>query len=220
MFRRWRLKKIHTKFLESCRTLNADREYWEREGCLKRLLLHTLIPTPVIGLHVGAQPILRALEWLELSCHQQRLDEDVIKQYHQLVFDQAGGEYRRGDVTMPNNPLSPPPGSKVEALMRQFATTLTTQQDRFDASPQAPFDEVLALGVQAYHRIGVIHPFSDGNGRVARLSMNHVLRRYNHGYVILPALSRSPQHWERLQNAGKGDFQGLIEFARSFLHPL
>lgn len=68
-----------------------------------------------------------------------------------------------------------------------------------------------------YQRLGLIHPFSDANGRVARLAMNHLMRRYGLGYVVLPPLDEPGPLWEALQEAHKGHHAQLLEVARNNL---
>ena len=57
----------------------------------------------------------------------------------------------------------------------------------------------------------VIHPFSDGNGRVARLALNHLMRRYGQPYLVLPPLNESPP----LLGA---NLDPLVRFGRTHLH--
>ena len=58
---------------------------------------------------------------------------------------------------------------KVPTLMEAFGRRLERGPDSPDDTPDAAFD--------AHYKLAVIHPFSDGNGRCARLLMNLVLIR-------------------------------------------
>lgn len=78
----------------------------------------------------------------------------------------------------------------------------------------------MKLGVETYHQLGSIHPFHDGNGRVARLSMNYLLRRYGLGYVVFPALDESGVFWDLLLRAKNDGLEGLITFARQNTFPV
>ena len=67
-----------------------------------------------------------------------------------------------------------------------------------------------------HHRFAAIHPFDDGNGRMARLLMNLVLMRA--GYV--PAVLRQenrPAYYGALAQADGGDLGALVQFVASEL---
>ena len=55
--------------------------------------------------------------------------------------------------------LSPPPAASVPAEVKQFLAWFKSSQDRLDG---------LVRAAVAHLRFVTIHPFSDGNGRIAR----------------------------------------------------
>jgi len=89
--------------------------------------------------------------------------------------------------------LVPPNPVKVPDLMERLFATLAGIHD--------PVERAAAL----HHGIAAVHPFSDGNGRAARLGMNFVLLAA--GY---PPVSISPQlrtnYYAALEAADSGDF--------------
>jgi Fic family protein len=119
------------------------------------------------------------------------------------------------DSTLPR-----PPGPKIPLLMRQFDATLKEKQARLAGLSPVPADDVLRTAVGLHHRLVMIHPFSDVNGRVARLLMNHLLRRHGQPYVILPSLSASPEHMEALEEAHAGKPDRLVAFAEHHRYPV
>jgi Fic family protein len=110
----------------------------------------------------------------------------------------------------PDNPLRPPSPGELPGLL----AALDARMARNDAAGRDT-EAALRSAVELHHRIGTLHPFSDGNGRVARLAMNHQLRRFGHAYVIYPPLSESERFWNVLLGAGRGDFEPLVSFART-----
>ena len=75
------------------------------------------------------------------------------------------GEWRDHDVKVGNHvPVSP---GAIPRFMRRF-------EERYSSIGQ--FESILAAG-PAHHRLVHIHPFADGNGRVARLMSYATLRR-------------------------------------------
>ncbi|HYE98601.1 MAG TPA: Fic family protein, partial [Planctomycetota bacterium] len=134
------------------------------------------------------------------------------------IRPEEAGRYRRHELRMSANPLKPPAPQKISALMSALHATLKDVQREFDRAYPADPSAVLRAAVETYHRIGVIHPFQDGNGRVARLAMNHLLRRYQLGYVIYPPLSHCPPLWQALLQAGNGVLDPLMDIARACWH--
>ena len=69
----------------------------------------------------------------------------------------------------------------------------------------------IPLAADLHHRFAAIHPFDDGNGRMARLLMNLVLMRA--GYV--PAIMRQdrrPAYFGALAEADGGELGPLVQF--------
>jgi len=220
MFGRTRVRRLHQKFLASCRSLGDGRAYWERYPGWARALLGWLSPVPVLGLHEGGRGLAQALEWLEENARSRRLDEEVLRQYHRAVAEDAedAGQYRRGEAVVTERPLTLPGPQKVPALMKQLALGLDQAQEGFDRSGPPDARAALDLAVRTYVRLGEIHPFRDGNGRVARLAMNHLTRRYGVGYVLLPHLGESDRLWEALGEAHRGKFEAILDAAAASVH--
>lgn len=223
MFRRIRLRKAHTKFLESCRNLEAVRDYWGQASGFRRWFLELISPVPLLGVHEDGKLLLEALQWLEMNCVKVALGEDTIRENHRMVCRpgmEEAGNYRRGAVAVRESKVPRPAAPRIPALMKHLDLKLQDDQRRFEAQNPMDREAVFASAIHVYERIGLIHPFADANGRVARLSMNHLLRRYALGYVILPPLGESRELWEALQEAHKGHFEGLATFARHSLHAI
>lgn len=221
MFRRRRLKKAHARFLESCRNLREGRKYWELVSGFKRWFFQLVTPVPLLGLVGDGQRILSALEWLEANCKSRPLGEAVVRQYHKLIYsgDARGlGEYRKHEIVMADSAIKKRPAQKVLPAMMAFDAKLSAEQKRLDGQPEPDHSELIQLAVLVHHQLGLIHPFTDANGRVARLSMNHLLRRYEMGYVIYPPLGESDTMWQALQSAHRGDTAALIAFAKECVH--
>jgi Fic family protein len=84
------------------------------------------------------------------------------------------GEYRTGDVDLRSH--KPPSHSVVPDFMRRFAEAY--RPDRLSKSRQ------LTSIAAAHHHLMWIHPFADGNGRVARLMSHAMLHRLFGGYSL------------------------------------
>jgi Fic family protein len=207
MFQRRRLKKIHAKFLESCRNLKEGRQYLDQATGFKRFVLETLCPVPLLALHEEGEHLLKALRWLE-DHRRAPLQEQTLRDYHRMIYKggaEPAGEYRRGRVSVVGSSIPRPAPERIPALMKQLELRVTEAQRKFDGMDRTARPEVVKVAVDLYQRIGLIHPFADANGRVARLAMNHLLRRYDLSYVILPPLGEAPELMAALQEAHRGN---------------
>ena len=96
----------------------------------------------------------------------------------------APGEWRTGDVIVGRHiPISAP---AIDSFISRF-----TAGYRLDRLSQ--IDRVIAVAA-AHHRLVWIHPFSDGNGRVARLFSHAMFREIGMGtnlWSISRGLARS-----------------------------
>lgn len=219
MFRAFHLRKAHARFLESCRNLKEGRAYWDQAGGLTRWFLQALTPIPLLGLHEDGRLLLEALQWLEAHCRERPLREPEIRRYHQTLCGKnkaEAGQYRKHPLAVSSVPRPAP--EKIQAMMKQLDLKLAQEQEKLDAMKAPDPADVLKMAAETHRRIGHIHPFADGNGRVARLSMNHLLRRYNLGYILYPPLSESPALWKALQDADRGNLEPLLDFARTCLY--
>ena len=220
MFGRRRIKRVHAKFLESCRNLQEGRAYWAQSGGFRRWILDTLSPIPLIGLHENGRRLLEALQWLEMNRKSSMLREETLRRFHRMIQGEESpdaGAYRKRDIAVAGSKLSRPAAQKVPALMKQLDLKLEEEQARLDSVAKPDETGVLTLAVAVHQRIAFIHPFPDANGRVARLAMTHLLRRYGLGYSIFPPVNESADHWNALEAGHRGDLKPLVEFARSVM---
>lgn len=221
MVKRWRLKKVHAKFLESCRNLGEGRQYLSQASGLRRWILETFCPVPLLALHEDGERLLRALQWLEAHSKKCPVDEKVLRDYHRMIYkgsSECVGEYRKGRISVIGSSIPRPAPEKVSALMKQLEFKLAEHQTNLDSLGQVDELTVLTVAADLYQRVGLVHPFADANGRVARLAMNHILRRYGHGYVIFPPLSEAPELMAALQEAHRGKVDSLATLAKKCLH--
>ncbi len=141
-----------------------------------------------------------------------QITEEAIKHIHELtthrlLADELVGEYRKTQVVVKNSATGeitfrPPPAVEVPFLLISFLEWLnqTTGDDVHTA---------LKAGITHYEVVRV-HPFLDGNGRVARATATLVL--FKEGYDIKRFFAleeyydREPMvYYEALQSVGKAD---------------
>jgi Fic family protein len=132
------------------------------------------------------------------------------------------GAFRDAKVTIGRH--VPPEPKNLEPFLKRL-------EDAYAASKLSKTAQVIAVGA-AHHRFLWIHPFLDGNGRVARLMSHTMLKRLGIGtplWSVARGLARTePEYRRLLENADEqrqDDYDGrgtlseraLVDFCRYFL---
>jgi Fic family protein len=131
------------------------------------------------------------------------ITHQAILQLHALVMAKlvpSAGQYRDGPVSIRGSRHLPPPWQRVPELMDVW---LSWQQG--DGLAYSPIVRA-ALAHEAFLNI---HPFYDGNGRVARLLLNLQLMRDGYPTVLVQRSARET-YIRALEAAHFGDFQALV----------
>jgi Fic family protein len=134
--------------------------------------------------HLEAQDHYEAVQWVhELASGTAPLGEGVVAELHRRIVARSQPEIAGSYSQLPrrilgSNVVFPNP-LKIPALMEAFGAWL----ERAEASADAAFE--------AHLRLVTIHPFSDGNGRTARLLMNLVLLRAGYPLVAVRPQDRA-----------------------------
>ena len=132
------------------------------------------------------------------------------------------GELRTGEVVVGNH-LAP-----VAKVLPEFLSLFET---RYDPAKLSALMRIIAVAA-SHHRLLWIHPFFDGNGRVARLFSHALLKAIGIGsglWSVSRGLARNvtdyKRHltqadaWRQHDSDGRGSLslQGLVEFCEFFL---
>ncbi len=167
-------------------------------------------PEFIQWLHLEFYEALPRNEWFTTSLSGKRLPLEP-------------GKFRDHNVDVGRH--IPPDQDALGDFMRRF--------DGFYSDPAIPATDRLIALAAAHHRLAWIHPFGDGNGRVARLQSQAAMIRCGLDAEGLWTLSRGlarakPAYFQHLQAADQGranDFDGrgnlsdtaLSRFCRFFL---
>jgi cell filamentation protein, protein adenylyltransferase len=145
------------------------------------------------------------------------LEQDV-RELHRFVLagidDANAGRYRTGDVEISGSQFRPPAVSAVPGEMDVFGKWLS--------ATSVPGDEVASIegllrAVVAHTWFVQIHPFIDGNGRVARLLMNLVLMRYQFPIAIITKADRE-RYYDALEISQSSDLSAILALVTECLH--
>ena len=140
--------------------------------------------------HKGALDYVRAL-----ARRDEVLREGDVREIHKLVLLRSdpveAGLYSRHPRAVTGSTVRFPSPAELGPLMGDFGQWLGAQP----ATPRTAFE--------AHYRLVSIHPFSDGNGRTARLLMNLLLLRGGYPPVVIGPEQR-PDYIDGLESAQLG----------------
>jgi fido (protein-threonine AMPylation protein) len=118
------------------------------------------------------------------------------------IDDDGAGCIRRIPVGITGSKWEPPPAIVVEE-------ELDILLDWYNENKKSMHPVELA-GL-FHHKYLQIHPFKDGNGRVARELLNFILERNDYPPIVIP-VSRRQEYMEFLEEADNGDVVSLLRF--------
>lgn len=109
------------------------------------------------------------------------LSLQVVLFWHRKLFlgtkPDIAGKIRTHQVAISGSRFMPPSPVEVQPLLREFFRW-------YDRSKSSLHPVELAAAVHL--RFVTVHPFADGNGRMSRLLMNFVLKRYGYPLLNIP----------------------------------
>ncbi len=179
--------------------------------------------TPVVlkhGLTVGGKPLVEHLEainhqaaigWVEtLAARPDPPGEAGILALHRLVLrsidDASAGVYRQGQVYIAGSAYAPPPARAVPGRMAEYAAWLArTGADQSAGRGLHPVERA----AHAHFWLVDIHPFVDGNGRVARLLMNLLLLQAGYPVAIIRQEDRAA-YYAALEAGHEGKLDSFL----------
>jgi len=150
--------------------------------------------------HLEAKNHLEAVHLLyQLADAKRKVTEQDILELHRLVMskiDEAiAGKYRKQQVYIEGAAHVPPAPDGVPGLMRQAINEMNAPGKGIEAVKSAS---------RIHHLVAWIHPFVDGNGRMARLLLNLKLMRAGFPPIVLLKTERQ-SYYSALEKADDGD---------------
>ncbi len=146
------------------------------------------------GLTVAGKPVrdiyeavghAKAYDYLYTLVTCECITEEHLLQLHTLFYQQIdpanAGLYRSQAVYISGSRYALPSAGDIPRMMKDFVAWINAYDG--DLHP-------VAFAAQAHQRFVFIHPFVDGNGRVARLLMNLLLLRLGYSIAVIPPILR------------------------------
>jgi len=154
--------------------------------------------------HLEATNNARAFDLIEnMATKKKKIEHAVIQHIHEVVMAgilEDAGKYRTRNVRITGADKTPPDWSKVTRQMDE----LTEKIAQYKGHPV----EVASF---LHHGFVRIHPFIDGNGRVARLLTNLYLIARGYPPVVLKVEDRG-KYYRFLRAADAGNFGLFVNF--------
>ena len=135
----------------------------------------------IIGKKKEIQEVKNALRvYSQLNNFNYKSEDDFLKAHQMMMkyLDDDNGFYRdHGEGVKKNNEIiyRAPNSILVPSLMNSLFDYLNTSNDN-----------LIIKSIVFHYYFVVIHPFSDGNGRMARLWVSLILNNYNKNFEFIP----------------------------------
>jgi len=168
------------------------------------------------GLTVGGKPLreiyeavghAKAYEYMFSLLHNREITEGQIQYLHELFYQNIdsryAGVYRNIDVIITGSKYPVAPYQDLKMEMAKLCNFIKEERDNFH-----PVEFAALL----HKKFIFIHPFKDGNGRVARLLMNACLIQDGYIPAVIPPILRR-EYIDCLEIAHQDD-SNFIEFIK------
>ncbi len=170
----------------------------------------------------GQQAMFEELE--TRASRAEPLSISLLLDTHRRVFGAAwkegAGSLRTSSVAIAGMRHDPPPAPDVPTMLHQRFASLNEEMERIGAVNRESFDRVLELSADVHYLVAGVHPFEDGNGRVARAMGDFVFLRFGMYYDVIMQDYRS-NYLDSLEECTFTDSRPLAGFLEySYLETL
>lgn len=169
------------------------------------------------GIAIGGKPLrdhfeaighAEAYDFLYTLINNKTVQEKDIQQFHQLFYfridEKNAGKYRSSKAIITGSKYPLPKPGDLPLLMKELIPRI--EQFRKENHP-------VKAAALAHKEFVFIHPFTDGNGRTARLLMNLILLQEKYPISIIPPITRS-EYIDYLEQAHIDDHHFIDFIAR------
>jgi Fic family protein len=171
--------------------------------------------------HLEAQGHARAYEYMFSLVSKKGISIKDIKKLHKLFYEKIdtnnAGKYREVEILITGSKHSFPKPKDIDNLMKKFEK---------DVKEYLESEHPVVAATKIHKDFVNIHPFVDGNGRIARLIMNLILLQNKYNVTIIPTVLRA-EYMQSLEKAHTDDtdftiliLKCLIESQREWLRLL
>jgi len=134
----------------------------------------------------------------------QELSVTLIKELHQKLLakldNENAGVFRNIDVAISGAKVSPPSHMDIEILIRKVIEVA-------NLSELHPIHKAAWI----HWAMARVHPFVDGNGRIARLIQDYILLKHRYVPASVQPEDREKNYYDALEKADMGNGEELLE---------
>lgn len=165
------------------------------------------------GITIGGRPLKDHIEarndaeafdlMIELVNSKKKFSQEIIQQIHEFVMKgilKNPGQYRTENIRITGAKIKPPSYLKIVKLMDDYVQNI--EKLKLQTIKKTSF---------IHHEFVRIHPFIDGNGRVARLLTNFYLMKKGYTPIIIQKEDRK-KYYKTLNKADQGDLSDFANF--------
>lgn len=165
------------------------------------------------GITIGGKPLKDHIEarndaeafdiMMELVNSKKEISQEIIQKIHEFITKgilKNPGQYRTENVTITGVKIRPPSFLKIVRLIDEYIQNI--QKLKLQTIKKAAY---------IHHEFVRIHPFLDGNGRVARLLTNFYLMKQGYPPIVIQKEDRK-NYYKSLNKADHGNLSDFATF--------
>ena len=166
------------------------------------------------GLTVAGKPVRDCLEALgsndtfdfmyKIKSKQKISEKNILKLHHLFyhrIDDEHAGKYRDVNVVVTGTDFKFPGPHQIPGLMKEMVSEIPVIEQN---------NHPVVAAAKVHSELVKIHPFVDGNGRVARILLNLILIKNNLPVTIIPPIKRV-EYIDACRKSNKGNDYPFIE---------
>jgi Fic family protein len=135
----------------------------------------------------GQETMLRWLESEAMQCTE--ISISMLLEMHRLTFEESwpegAGQLRQSEVRIRLMSHMPPHSSQISQLLHQQFAAINERLFVHQSISADNFFEILDISAQAHYLVAHVHPFDDGNGRIARALGDYVMLVHGFYYDVI-----------------------------------
>ncbi len=130
------------------------------------------------------------LRWLEkLALQRTKITISMLLEMHRKMFKdswpEGAGQCRQSEVKIRLVSHRPPHFLQMSSLLQQQFATINERLFSYEPVSEDNFFDILETSAQAHYLIAHVHPFEDGNGRIARALGDYVMLFHGFYYDVI-----------------------------------
>lgn len=155
------------------------------------------------------ETIAHSKTFLQILNEKKDLNLTLVLKWHREIFDESkpdiAGKLRDYNVRVGDYRC--PDWQDVKNLMKDFFEWYNENKNK---------EHPVELAAIAHYKFVKIHPFGDGNGRIARLIANFILNKHRFPLIVVEYKNRK-SYYRALRKADKEEYEFTKYFIRRYL---